>query len=853
MGRRTGRPEKPIDPDNGAIAGFAEEIRRLRSQQDLTVRELAERASCSVGAVSKATSGRTLPTWEVTRAIVMACGEDAEPWRKRWEAAGSEAAIPANMVASDADHHQSPSDRHRDAVTVLPDAPPLVSVTSPGDFHLALSVLRVRAGNPSTQKIVVMARDAGQILARSTLADALRRVDRLPRLELVESLLAAFDVPATDREAWRWAWSRTAFLQQRQSCTAKAHWKDGCPYPGLAAFDEDRADVFYGREQMTARLLKRLAKALDGIGMLAVIGASGAGKSSLLRAGLLPAISRDLLAPGSATWPRLIMTPGTKPLEDLAAHLARATGECADVVLRTLTDDPRNARDIAAAVTEQALARCAEVLQGEAAACRLVLIIDQFEELFTLTADDSAREAFLTALMAMASAGQPRADHPPAVVLVGLRSDFYHCCANYPSLSPVLEHPFLVGPMTQTELRIAITAPASAAGLGIEQGLAEIILGDLRSPGRADGYAPGMLPFLSHALLRTWEHREGTALTARAYATAGGLATGIQASAEDAYASLSPPQRATARALLLGMVGFAEDGTAVRRRLCWEDVDALDDARKILEPFTTIRIVTADRDTAEIAHEALLHGWPRLADWIEEDRERIRLTGKITEDARAWENSKRDNAHLYHGSKLITTQTVLQDTASLSASVHDFLSASDRQEKRRRWRRRLTLGVLVTVSIMATGAGLVAYLQMDRAEHQSSLAKTRQDDAQRELLLYQKSQARFRTLNLQPVPVFLTVDPEALLKGSPTATASVQKQILDQSVLARQHAGLVLAFGGGGADDPDAALEVAEKVNQALTDLGDKGIIFRGTDYRDFLSLKDPADTVELDIYLFKS
>lgn len=338
MGRqRPGWPEKPIDIRNGAVADFAEELRRLRKRADLTVQELAQRAHCSTGAVSSAASGRTLPSWQIARAYLVGCGEDPAKWQERWKAAATEAGVlpvPVSSGTGTGNGHGIIPDQRSQAGSALPDAPSLVSIAVPQDFHLALLALRAQRGDPSLRELCALARDAGYVLARSTLADALNRTSRLPAMEVVEALLAACEVPPPERDAWRWAWSRTAYLQQRQSLPGTERWQDRCPYPGLAAFDEDGADVFYGRDQMTAQLVGRIDRVLGGTSMLAVIGPSGAGKSSLLRAGLLPTVARRGFAvPGSNTWPRLIMTPGSEPLEALADHLGDIAQTSSDALL----------------------------------------------------------------------------------------------------------------------------------------------------------------------------------------------------------------------------------------------------------------------------------------------------------------------------------------------------------------------------------------------------------------------------------------------------------------------------------------------------------------------------------------
>lgn len=839
--QRPGRPQKPIDIRNGAVADFAEELRRLRKRADLTVQELAQRAHCSTGAVSSAASGRTLPSWQITRAYLAGCGEDPAEWQQRWEAAAAEAGVspaPVRSAAGDSDSRDIGPDQRSQTGSELTGAPPLASVATPQDFHLALLALRAQRGGPSLRELCAQARDAGYALARSTLADALSRASRLPAMEVVEALLAACEVPAPERDGWRWAWSKTAYLQQRQSLPGTGRWQDRCPYPGLVAFDEDGADVFYGRDQMTAQLVSRLNGVLAGTSMLAVIGPSGAGKSSLLRAGLLPAAARSGLAvPGSNAWPRLIMTPGSKPLKTLSGHLGGMTQTSGDVLLGQLREDPGQARAIAAAVAEEAV----PAEEHGAKSSRLLLIVDQFEELFAL-GDRAARQEFIAALVSMASPGGPPAQSAPAVVVLGLRSDFFHVCAEYPSLTAVLERPFLVGPMTEEELRIAITAPAAMAGLHVEDGLTDVILEDLRSSGEKEGYAAGRLPLLAHALRQTWERREGNFLTCRAYASAGGLAAGLAASADAAYENLTGPQQAAARTVLLRMVGISPDGFPnVRRRVPLEDLYQLGGAREALQALAAIRLVTIDQDAAEFAHEALIHGWPRLTRWIDEDRARLLMVQDVTEAAYAWDRQGRDSAFLYRGSRLEAVRLGFQDTAELSAMAHHFLLASARQENRRSRLRRTVIAMLGAVVLLAAFAGAGAVYQRNQAQYQEA-------QAQQALNLYKQAQAKL--LDLQPVDVTLTVDSQGLLDGSPEAIASVRKEIASMPLLANRHAGLVLAFVAASDGNPTQALAMASKVDHALAGLAGT---FGNARYQDFFSVGSSPDVVRLTIYLFNS
>ncbi len=298
---------------------------------------------------------------------------------------------------------------------------------------------------------------------------------------------------------------------------------EGCPYRGLLPFSEADAEIFYGRERLTTDLAVVAAEQASRGGLVVVSGASGAGKSSLLRAGLLPALARGLQVQGSARWPRLVMTPAKEPLTELATQLGALSGVDVRTLRDTITEDPGQAH---AAARQAALASAARYPGLTAAGCpRLVLIVDQFEQVFTLSSDpdpDVGTQRFLTALHAMT--GNPGgADGPPALVVLAVRGDFLDRCSVFTELAAAVRgnQLFMVEPMTDSELRLAITGPADAAGLYLEPALAETVLGDLRSAGT--GNAAGLLPLLSQAMLLTWENREGDRLALHGYGQSGGI------------------------------------------------------------------------------------------------------------------------------------------------------------------------------------------------------------------------------------------------------------------------------------------------------------------------------------------
>ena len=286
----------------------------------------------------------------------------------------------------------------------------------------------------------------------------------------------------------------------------------GSPYRGLAAFGEQDAAFFFGREAATAQVLDRMSRLLAGTGLLVVSGVSGAGKSSLLRAGVLPRIRADGLAaaPGAASWPCVVFTPTRAPLDELALRVALLAGTDASAVRRGLDDRSGGVR---APARQAALARPpGPAGDGDGPAAeggqpspqrRLLLVVDQFEELFTQCADEGQRRAFITALHAAATAGHGPDQTPAALVVLGVRADFEARCADYPQLAGAVQDRYLVTAMTGRQLRMAITEPAKKADSGVDDDLVEVLLAEVRT-GQPGTFGAGVLPLLSHALDQAW-------------------------------------------------------------------------------------------------------------------------------------------------------------------------------------------------------------------------------------------------------------------------------------------------------------------------------------------------------------
>ena len=453
------------------------------------------------------------------------------------------------------------------------------------------------------------------------------------------------------------------------------------PFKGMQAFDETDADRFFGRDGLIATLADRLCNGC----FLAVVGASGSGKSSLVRAGLIPTLQRgSTLAhetpplARSPTWLVHVITPTAHPLEALALSLMRdAESPSATAnLINDLARDERILHIVACKLLAQATA-AAIPGNGHPSAIRLLLIVDQFEELFTLCRSEAERTAFVdTLLFAVA----PETDGPLTVVIT-LRADFYGHCAHYANLREVLTHrQIYIGPMSWEDLARAIEEPARRGGWTIEPGLVGTILRDV-------GEEPGGLPLLSHALLETWHRRQGSLLTLDGYAAAGGVQGGIARTAESVYQTLSAIEQEIARRIFLRLTELGEGTQDVRRRAAVSELISRSAdgpvVEAVLQMLVGARLITMAEGTVEVAHEALIREWPTLREWLLQDREGLRLQRHLTETASQWELLDREPGELYRGARLVLAgEQAAAHPDELSALEWEFLEASEEHARR---------------------------------------------------------------------------------------------------------------------------------------------------------------------------
>lgn len=445
------------------------------------------------------------------------------------------------------------------------------------------------------------------------------------------------------------------------------------PYRGLEFYREEDAPLFFGRATLTTELVKRL---LDHP-LLVVVGASGSGKSSVVRAGVIPALKGGLeplpsslprsqvKKEGSREWVYLTIMPTDRPLEQLALALTSDLVTASDTwaIIRDLEEDSNSVRVYILKYLER---------QKKP---HLFLFVDQFEELFTTCKDETQRRAFIKGLLAAVDSDSP------VTLAITLRADFYHYCAQYMGLRHALEeHQIYIGTPSADELREAIIEPALLRGYDLESGLADLMLRDV-------GDEPGGLPLLSHALLETWIRREGRTMTLGGYNEAGGARGAITRTAERVYSALNGGQQMTARHIFVELAELGEGTEDTRRRLRLDELASqtwyADDGAMVMEGLVRTRLATVDDQTIQIAHEALIREWPRLREWLDADRVGERLRRGLQNAARDWDEHDRDLSYLFDGTRLATVQEwIMANPDRLDERSAAFVAASIAEAKR---------------------------------------------------------------------------------------------------------------------------------------------------------------------------
>ncbi|TDB83607.1 hypothetical protein E1264_27760 [Actinomadura sp. KC216] len=509
-------------------------------------------------------------------------------------------------------------------------------------FAHELRELRREAGEPGYRELADRTRFSASALA------AAARGERLPSLQVT---LAYVDACGGDRDAWKRRWEDLRRLLTEETSDAP---DAEPPYLGLSRYEAGDAGRFFGRDALVDEIVARTRRDR----FVAVFGPSGSGKSSLLRAGVVPRLGLD------AT----VVTPGEHGTPPPDAEL---------------------------------------------------LVVDQFEEVFTLRPDAADRHAFIDAVLARRGR-----------TVIAVRADFYGRCAEHPELVAALRDAgVLVGSMRGEELREAIVKPAAAEGLVLEPALMARVIQDA-------GTEPGALPLVSHAMLETWRRRRGKTLTLAGYEAAGGVHGAIADTAEDIYQRLSGPDRRAVRRLMtrLVTVGDTAPELSARRPVGRAELDGALRCGALVERLARARLVTLHGDEVEIAHEALIRTWPRLREWLARDREGLRLHARLAAAAAEWDAIGRDEGSLYQGPRLtMAAEWAETHGEDLGPLERDFLDASSAAHRRRtaaaERRTRVLQGLVSALSVLllvAVASGGLALSERAEADEQRRLARSRQ-------------------------------------------------------------------------------------------------------------------------------
>jgi WD40 repeat protein/serine/threonine protein kinase/DNA-binding SARP family transcriptional activator len=440
------------------------------------------------------------------------------------------------------------------------------------------------------------------------------------------------------------------------------------PYKGLLAFQEADADDFFGRDLLIDQLVSRIAlsstagehRNLSGGRFLAVVGPSGSGKSSVVKAGLIPELRAGVI-PNSEKWFVAEMVPGSQPLEELEMALWPIAVDPPPSLVEPMGRDPHGM-----------LRTIRRILPPEQDA-QLLLVIDQFEELFILVEDEARRRFFLDSLLAAVSAHRS-----PLHVVVTLRADFYDRPLQYQAFGQLMrESTEIVLPLTPEELTWAVREPARRAGVSMEVGLAEAIVADVADQ-------PGALPLLQYALTELFEHRQGNQMTHAAYQEIGGVQGALGRRADELFAGLDAETQEASRHLFLRLITLGEGVEGTRRRVLRSELRAVGGAQlsSAIDAFGAARLLTFDRDpitrspTVEVAHEALLREWGRLRRWVAESKGDIRLQRFLARTAGEWLAAGKDDSYLLRGARLSRLEDWSGGSIALSRNESDFLAAS---------------------------------------------------------------------------------------------------------------------------------------------------------------------------------
>jgi WD40 repeat protein/DNA-binding SARP family transcriptional activator len=484
------------------------------------------------------------------------------------------------------------------------------------------------------------------------------------------------------------------------------------PYKGLHPFQEKDAPDFFGREASVQRLLSRLKEDGPYTRFLAVVGPSGSGKSSLVRAGLIPALRKGAI-PGADGWKIVTILPGSHPLEELITALQRLAAPVDAALWHDREGDARG------------LLRIIKHTLPEDEHIEMLLLIDQFEEVFSLVTDENIRRHFLDNLLTALT--EP---HSRLRVVITLRADCYDRPLLYAELGELVrERTEVVLPLSPEELQRAIGGPAERLGVQVEPAVVAKIINDVNEQ-------PGALPLLQYALTELFDRREDSRLTLAAYQAGGGVRGTLASRAESLYAGLDEQAQPVARQVFLRLVQVGENTEDTRRRVPWSEMVSLagsdTSAHALIDHYAEHRLLTLDHNpttnsaTVELAHEALIREWRRFHTWIDESRGDLRQQRVLAAAAEEWRAAGQDRSYLLTGSRLAQVDGwAEQSGVTLTPDERTYLDSSraehERQRGRRRRARNVTLAAAVAVALVMT---VLAGFAFDR-ERQAQAARTR--------------------------------------------------------------------------------------------------------------------------------
>lgn len=483
-----------------------------------------------------------------------------------------------------------------------------------------------------------------------------------------------------------------------------------CPYVGLDAFQIQNEEMFYGRSQLVAELIEQVTMSR----LVGVIGPSGSGKSSVVLAGLLPRLQSGAAIPGSDEWhyfPPLV--PGSAPLANLA-RLIVSPDEDLHGWLDHIEALRQNPYYLTETVTEH----------RETA---VVITIDQFEETFTLCLDEEERQAFVNNLLNLVQARKQR-----HTVILTVRTDYESHLATIPVLQSLFEQNAIrVNAMTAVELREAIEKPAESIGLKFQEGLVDELIREIVGE-------PAALPLLQFTLRQLWERRQRNRITWESYRQLGGVSQALASTADALYNTLIPEEQVTLRRILLRLVqpsaGLEVTRNRIRRKVLYQSGEAQDRVDRVLEKLINARLIhltkssSANDDQVEVAHEALVRNWPRLVEWLDEERVVLRKRLRLTALAQNWESLARDSDALLRGSVL--REAVEYD--DLNELEREFVTASQQAVLRSEQEKEAArLRELETARQLAAEQQQRAEAERQRAEEQKQRAEAQAVAARR--------------------------------------------------------------------------------------------------------------------------